>query len=243
MLEEAKGAPALEGVANFRRLPGRGRAVYRSSSLFQATPGDLLALERLPIGMVIDLRDSAERERRPDRLPCGAIYLPAGRKAALPHVEKGKRDIALLCEGGPGARPMRNYRRMVGEYTEAFGRAIRAIARAEKPVLLHCENGKDRAGVLSALLLALRGTERDAIERDYMLSNISYRERNEADLAALRESCTPEQLTCMRALFEVQPAYLRTFFEEAVRVYGSFDAYVCHGLGVRQEDITLLRRG
>lgn len=243
MPEQEKGAPALEGVANFRRLPGRGRAVYRSSSLSQATLGDLLALERLQIGMVIDLRDSAERAHHPDRLPRGAAYLTAGRKTALPHVDKGKRDIALLCEGGPGARPMRNYRRMVEEYTEAFGRAIRAIAGAQTPVLLHCENGKDRAGVLSAILLALRGADRDAIERDYMLSNISYRERNEADLAALRESCTPEQLTCMRALFEVRPAYLQTFFDEAIRAYGSFEAYVCHGLGVRREDLALLRRG
>lgn len=51
-----------------------------------------------------------------------------------------------------------------------FGRAIAAIADADGPVVIHCMGGKDRTGLVAALVLRVVGVPLDEIGRDYALS-------------------------------------------------------------------------
>jgi len=51
-----------------------------------------------------------------------------------------------------------------------FGQALAAVAEAEGPVVIHCMGGKDRTGLMAALLLRLAGVSLDEIGRDYSLS-------------------------------------------------------------------------
>ena len=53
---------------------------------------------------------------------------------------------------------------------ERFGRAMAAIADADGPVVIHCMGGKDRTGLVAALLLRLAGVSLEVIGRDYALS-------------------------------------------------------------------------
>jgi protein tyrosine/serine phosphatase len=53
--------------------------------------------------------------------------------------------------------------------------AIGAVADAEGGVLVHCLGGKDRTGIVSALLLRLRGASLDEIEADYVRSEANLR--------------------------------------------------------------------
>lgn len=53
---------------------------------------------------------------------------------------------------------------------DRFGRALAAIADADGPVVIHCMGGKDRTGLVAALLLRLAGVSLDEIGRDYALS-------------------------------------------------------------------------
>ena len=53
-------------------------------------------------------------------------------------------------------------------------KAMKYIAEAETPVLVHCMLGKDRAGVLSALLECLMGASAEEIREDYMTSYYNY---------------------------------------------------------------------
>lgn len=84
---------------------------------------------------------------------------------------------------------------------EVFVRAVRALADpANHPALFHCAAGKDRTGVVAAVLLELLGVDRAAIVEDYVLTEVSlqpvlarmaeqepYRERiTSAGFAALR---------------------------------------------------------
>jgi protein tyrosine/serine phosphatase len=52
----------------------------------------------------------------------------------------------------------------------AFGSALAAVADADGPVVVHCMGGKDRTGLVSALLLRLAGVSLDVIGEDYSLS-------------------------------------------------------------------------
>jgi protein tyrosine/serine phosphatase len=55
-------------------------------------------------------------------------------------------------------------------YRERFGRAFAAIADADGCVVVHCMGGKDRTGIVSALLLRLAGVSHDAIGEDYAVT-------------------------------------------------------------------------
>ena len=47
---------------------------------------------------------------------------------------------------------------------------LKVLAEAESGVLFHCTAGKDRTGVVSAIILMLCGVERETIVRDYVVS-------------------------------------------------------------------------
>lgn len=58
-------------------------------------------------------------------------------------------------------------------YRDAFGRAFAAIADAEGTVVVHCMGGKDRTGVVAALLLRLAGVGYDEIGDDYAITAVN----------------------------------------------------------------------
>jgi protein tyrosine/serine phosphatase len=68
-------------------------------------------------------------------------------------------------------------RRLYGEYLEefpdAFAMAVEAVASAPGTVVLHCTAGKDRTGIVVALVLRLAGLGIDAIALDYALTDVS----------------------------------------------------------------------
>lgn len=53
---------------------------------------------------------------------------------------------------------------------DRFGQALAAIADADGPVVIHCMGGKDRTGLVAALVLRLAGVPLEEIGRDYALS-------------------------------------------------------------------------
>jgi protein-tyrosine phosphatase len=55
-------------------------------------------------------------------------------------------------------------------YRVNFGRAFAAIADADGTVLVHCMGGKDRTGIVSALLLRLVGVPYSVIGEDYAVT-------------------------------------------------------------------------
>lgn len=56
-------------------------------------------------------------------------------------------------------------------YRERFGRAFAAVADADGPVVVHCMGGKDRTGLVAAILLRLVGVDPATIGADYALSS------------------------------------------------------------------------
>ncbi len=170
----------LEGVHNFRALApyplkdgGRIRPgmVYRSGALELMTESDAEILTaKIRLAAVLDLR-------HPDELT-------AATPRALAHVHK---PLSLFPETisqeglieelnglyGPGPGPHRYFHYLkIG--ADRFAQACELLSAQDAyPVLVHCTAGKDRTGVLLALLMDLLGAREEDIAAEYALSNAS----------------------------------------------------------------------
>ena len=60
------------------------------------------------------------------------------------------------------------------EFRHGLAEGLRFIARGEAPFLVHCNEGKDRAGFVSAVIEALMGASADEITADYMVTFFNY---------------------------------------------------------------------
>jgi protein-tyrosine phosphatase len=63
------------------------------------------------------------------------------------------------------------YRLIVLEATAELARIVRIVASASGPVLVHCAAGKDRTGIVVAVLLRAAGVRRDDVMADYLRTN------------------------------------------------------------------------
>src|SRR5437868_2276468 len=171
----ARGGPAADrhlewpGFLNVRDLGGlplhpegetRFRALIRSDLPGGGGQVGARTLTDYGVRTVIDLRSPRELDRTPNPF----------------HDLRGFRHLPLLLDRDLDS--VADIRDMAGIYRwkiDNRGQAIAGILRsiAEAPpggVLFHCFAGKDRTGVIAALLLTLAGVDRDSIIEDYVLS-------------------------------------------------------------------------
>jgi protein-tyrosine phosphatase len=157
-----------EGCLNVRDLGGHetvdGRvtrfgAVVRSDSPDGLTEAGWAAAHAHGIRTIVDLRTHGER---PARSPAGleTVHLPV---FDFEDTEFwGHRDGVWDSVG---------YRNALARWPEQFAAAVAAVGRAAQGgVLVHCQVGRDRTGLVCALLLSLAGVPAEAIAADYALS-------------------------------------------------------------------------
>ncbi|WP_225730302.1 MULTISPECIES: tyrosine-protein phosphatase [unclassified Nocardia] len=148
----------------------RRGVVFRSATPQQLGAADLRLLTG-PLGLrtVIDLRTGAESEREGHGRLSGTLVrvvnLPlrvAGHAAANP---------AELAAHASAAGMVAHYRELLSGSGASVIAAMRLLARPERhSVLFHCAAGKDRTGLLAALLLDALGVSAEHIVADYALS-------------------------------------------------------------------------
>ncbi len=156
-----------ERLINCRSLAGyacaggvTSRCAVRCGVPSGADEADFALIKELGIKTVIDLRGDKEAAERPSPF--------AGREGIdCLHFS--------LLEASPtlNARmlPMWEvYKMSLTGYADNYARLLGAISDLDSPFLFHCFLGKDRTGILSALLLGIAGADREDILRDYEIS-------------------------------------------------------------------------
>jgi hypothetical protein len=71
------------------------------------------------------------------------------------------------------------YRGLLEEFRSRFAATVTAVARADDPVVIHCQGGRDRTGLASALMLRLAGVTLETIAADHALSDENWAPQNE----------------------------------------------------------------
>ncbi len=185
---------ALDGAVNARAVtPG---ALLRSDNLQALSDDDVRRLlDELALETVIDLRTDVEVAREGAgpmtrvprvRIEHHSLYPDSGGNTDLEADTVRPWGPALDDEFAGEPPVVRAYLSYLRRRPDSIVAAVRAIARAEGAVLVHCAAGKDRTGVVIAFALDAAGIDRDTIVADYMATG----ERIDAIIARLLASPT-----------------------------------------------------
>lgn len=167
----------FEAAANFRDLGGypstlggevRLGMLYRAGRLDRMTPADLEQFRRLGIRTVFDLRRDDEREVAPDPMPNIHLCLMSKVQANTP-----LRDPATMVDHDHGVEFLRDlYSGLLAHATAELGALFTTLAEpGAMPAVFHCAVGKDRTGLVAALLLTWLGVDRELVLDDFEASD------------------------------------------------------------------------
>ena len=266
---QAQRTIAFEGVENARDMGGLvmqdGKKIctgklIRSGNLSKASDSDVAILkDRYHLTNVFDFRFESEANGAPDRIMDGVSFthlstLPtafttgfsSGRADTTQINTKSISDALMKHASNPQAQMMakRLYPSIVSDSLAQhyYGKFLRGILHAEGGSLWHCSQGKDRAGLASAFLLAALGAGRDVIVADFDLSNQSYAPQVEALTAKIRENGGSEDAVgFISAMIGVSKENFESTLDLIDKQYGSLSQYIENQLGFSKEEQLLLR--
>ncbi len=181
----ARRALDWEALLNARDLGGlptrdgrqtRFGAIVRSDNLVHLTAAGKAALLDYGIRTVVDLRLPFELKEEPDPFATRDGHPVTYRNISFidPAADRPA-DRMTLAE---------DYVGMLRRFRPQVSAVMSAVAAADEGgIVIHCAAGKDRTGLIAALLLALAGVPAEAIAEDYALSRANLRPREERWLA------------------------------------------------------------
>lgn len=246
----------LEGAPNSRDLGGyatadgrtvKWRQFYRSDDLGSLTDADVEKLASLGLRLVCDFRSPTEKAEEPDRLPAtnppAVADLAIGAESFMvkdlrERIGKGELEgldlRGMMIEGN---------RQFATTFAPQYAALFERITKPEnRPALVHCTAGKDRAGFASAMILSVLGVPRETVMEDFLLTNHYTKRATDRQLLMIRIfSLFRTDTELLRPLFGVERAYLEAAFAAIDEQHGDFDDYRRTALGLDDAEVEAFR--
>ena len=167
----------FQGCVNFRDLggypTGDGRTVswnklYRSDALNELTEEDVArAVGELGIQTMVDLRNHDEVRRD----GAGVLADSGPDYHHFPLLEK-RGEIPPIGGADVAERLAVTYQWIIENSGGLIAEAVTTIARNKgRAAVFHCSAGKDRTGIIAAMVLGVLGVDREIVMADYLLTN------------------------------------------------------------------------
>jgi protein-tyrosine phosphatase len=216
----------VDGCNNFRDLGGypvaggrslRWRVLYRADALHRLTPAGVARLrDDLGLCEIVDLRSSGE-------LAHDGRGLLEREPLHFHHLPLFDGDVGGAREMADAATLADRYFMMLEFAGGPIARVIATLAAASGPAVFHCAAGKDRTGVISAVLLSLLGVRDELIVADYAAS----RDALDAIVERLMESEGYRQMfeTLPPDTLHAEPATMEALLARVRDKYGSMRGY------------------
>ena len=222
----------LEKVINFRDIGGyptrdgntvAWRRIFRSGDLTRMSPSDNNHLaEEIALETVLDLRSGIETQKGICPLSQAGV---------------GYYNIPFMTDGGNREEEERLFSKFTNmghfylhlvkrpEFGNSILKALELIAeRDNHPLVFHCAVGKDRTGILTAVLLSVLGVADKDIVEDYTLSG-PYMEQ--LDMSSDKDPEMAEAIQHLPAYFwEASPESMALFLAALQQEYGSVTDYL-----------------
>ncbi|KAH9947164.1 protein-tyrosine phosphatase-like protein [Amylocystis lapponica] len=250
-------------------LATRPRFLYRSAEIFEITEQGVAQLKALGISKVFDLRSDTEVDRYeapcPDidgvevvRTPvfktedyspemmakCVSTCYPRSSDCLFTRVSTlGCRRYALYASGKTEAF-MELYSQILDHGGPAFGEILRHVRdRPTEACLFHCTAGKDRTGVIAAILLKLAGVGDTMVAEDYALTRVGREPARQKVMARLAKvpmfaTNTEAALNMLSSRPETMIAFLALLQDR----YGGVEEYIKTYLHLTTGDIETIRQ-
>ncbi|GAA3338431.1 tyrosine-protein phosphatase [Curtobacterium pusillum] len=211
-------------LTNLRPVGGPALQADRPRTVFRANP-EPVGAEAYPadLAAVIDLRRIDETNAVPHPLATTGAYRSVPLFDPAAEVESAADAVELEDQ----------YIDWLDRHRSGIAAALRAIAATDGDVLVCCSAGKDRTGIVSALLARHWGDSLDAIGEDYAASAAGLVDRFARERAV---SADPEATANAQRCV---PEIMTTVIDHVERRWGSVDGYV-RAIGLTDEEIAAL---
>lgn len=222
------GLPTVDGRTT------RSGVLYRADGVHRLAGADLEKARGLGLRTVIDLRTEGEIERG-GRFPVEEHRVDWHH---LPILQRMWADDELVATSGAVDFLCDRYVDMLCEGGTSIARIVELVADGN-PALFHCAAGKDRTGVVAAVLLGLLGVPHEEIATDYHATA--------GAMAAFVDWLTVTYPEALDSMTSQPPEYLEApreamtaFLDHVDDRYGSVDGLAAH-LGVEPATVDRLR--
>lgn len=238
---------ALAGTYNIRHvggyaLPAGGRIadrlLWRGDALHAIDDEGRRTLAALPLRTVVDLRDDGERERMPNRLD--------GVEAAVVTIPMRVVAIALEPQADVVAWRRGDLAGFFAMLARTRGAEIAAVVTAlarpgALPALVHCTAGKDRTGIVIAIILSALGVADADVIADFALS-ATYLDPSFVEHArrAMAGAVRARDGTSDRVFLAAEPAWMAGVLEYLRAEHGDAARYLLSN-GVAPRALAALR--
>ena len=220
LLETTQNTRELGGYVIRDGLATKRNSLWRSDVQNYPSEKDLALLKKRGITTILDLRGDKDLARKPSGFANveGFTYIncPIIEGSGIPEsVEKVPVSYLAIAQA------------------EHMPKVFRTIANAESGVMFNCTAGKDRTGVVSAILLLHAGVSDADIIENYVLTKEYGRER----LELVHKNCPEVDMNIVTPREWFMEKFLRLFREK----FGTTGNYF-KGLGFESEEIERIRK-
>lgn len=223
--------------------------LFRSSCLHHASDENLETLNNMNLENVVDLRTPVERDVMPDRLirTWNLYELPVLKEKAAAEAFGGTGKMLVSAVKTMDSTIEDLYRQMIvnPEAIETWKAFFRVLLHSDegRGTLFHCSEGKDRTGMAAGLLLHALDVPEEAIEQDYLQTNIDAaglidHDENMASSITERHALLREDLT---DFLTAKKGYYNAAQNAVKEGWGSWKGYLKEAVGLTDEDFSALQ--
>lgn len=240
----------VDGVRNFRAAqlsPTASHLLYRSASPNKITPGGIQTLHDLHITTIFDLRSPGEVQKPGAVSEIEGIqrhHVPIFRDTDFSPEATAIRYRAYASEDG-----IKGFVKAYTDILESAGPAFRPVfeflrdADSGEKFLVHCTAGKDRTGLLCALVLMLAGGTDEQVAQEYHLTEMGLREWKVEMIERLMQ--IEVLLEDRKGVERMVSANVETMLAVIGMIrekYGGVERYMTTKCGFKDEDIYSIRK-
>ena len=201
----------------------RSRVLIRSDSLVHLTTEGREAMSAYGVTTVLDLRSSAELVKDPS---------PLAAAKDIRYLHRELIDDSNMNNIGDSKDMFERYVFIIDNRPDAFRDVFTAIGEADGGVVFHCFAGKDRTGLVAAMLLSLAGVAPADVAADYEETDQQLAEQYEVWVS----EAPPEKRDLFRDELRCPPERILRVLDHFERRWGGVAAYL-EGAGMAPSSI------